>query len=88
MRFGRLGRYLSFDDDQGGSGERRCGRIGRAQNFESATTVRGFKLPHDLAIHQPYIDGLLVKDGLLHAEQKVALGRTSVRLGTSLRAKG
>ena len=35
----------------------------------------GWKLPHDLVIHQPYLDGLLAVEGVLQAEQKVALGR-------------
>lgn len=36
----------------------------------------GYKLPHDLTIHQPYLDTLLQKDGTLYTERKVALARS------------
>lgn len=45
------------------------------ENFDARMSTKGFELPIDLQIHEPYFKGLEERPGVLFCEQKVALGR-------------
>lgn len=46
--------------------------------FEDRLSIRGFELPLELQIHEDYLQGLLNKDGVLFAEQEIALNKKAL----------
>jgi hypothetical protein len=43
--------------------------------FEDRLCIRGYELPSELQIHEDYLQGLLNKNGVLFAEQNIALNK-------------